>query len=88
MLGKKEMERLHQKHLKKSGSTTVLSFPLSKNSGEILLCPFFIKKKKNDYGLNFKTALEKMFVHGLLHLKGLKHSKEMEKKENEFLKSI
>ncbi len=56
--------------------SNVLSFPLSKTSGEILICPAAAKP----YSVEF------LFIHGLLHLKGLKHSATMEREEDRFLK--
>ena len=60
----------------KNKVSNVLSFPLSKTSGEILLC----KAAAKPYSVEF------LFIHGLLHLKGLKHSATMERMENQLLK--
>ncbi|OGC87049.1 hypothetical protein A3D70_00800 [Candidatus Adlerbacteria bacterium RIFCSPHIGHO2_02_FULL_54_18] len=57
-------------------TSNVLSFPLSKTSGEILLC----KQAAKPYSLHF------LFIHGLLHLKGLRHSATMEYEEDRYLK--
>lgn len=53
----------------------VLTYPLSKSSGEIFInlsrvAPF---------------TVEKLFIHGLFHLKGLKHGRTMEKAEQALL---
>ena len=56
--------------------SNVLSFPLSKTSGEILIC----KAAAKPYGVPF------LFIHGLLHLKGLKHGATMEREEDRLLK--
>jgi len=64
---------------KKSRTTkvsNVLSFPLSKTSGEILICKAAAKP----------FSVEFLFIHGLLHLKGLKHSATMEREEDRLLK--
>ena len=64
---------------KKSRTTktsNVLSFPLSKTSGEILIC----KAAAKPYTVEF------LFIHGLLHLKGLKHGAIMEGEESRLLK--
>lgn len=74
-----EMRR-HMKHRyeKISGKKTsnVLSFPLSKTSGEILICPEAAKP----------YTLAYLFIHGCLHLKGKKHSDTMEREEDRLLK--
>jgi len=84
----KLMQELHKRWLKKNGATTILSFPLTPVSGEIFLCTEYIKKEAKKYNLNYKSYLEKIYVHGLLHLKGQKHGKKMEQEEDKILKSI
>lgn len=59
-----------------SAVSNVLSFPLSKTSGEILIC----KAAAKPYSVEF------LFIHGLLHLKGLKHGATMEREEDRLLK--
>ena len=59
-------------------TSNVLSFGLSKNSGEILICP----SARAPYTLAY------LFVHGCLHLKGKKHSDTMEREENRILKKF
>lgn len=51
--------------------SNVLAFPLSKTSGEILIC----KKAAHPF------TPEYLFIHGLYHLKGYKHSATMERIE-------
>ena len=72
-------EMRHAMRYKKSRTTkisNVLSFPLSKTSGEILIC----KSAAKPYSVEF------LFIHGLLHLKGLKHGAIMEHEEDRLLK--
>ncbi len=57
-------------------TSNVLAFPLSKTSGEILICASAAKP----FSIGF------LFIHGLLHLKGLKHSVTMEREEDRLLK--
>lgn len=85
LAGEKLMKKLHTDYLKKDGATTVLSFSLSKDFGEIFLCPSFIKKEAKKYGLKYNYYLKKLFIHGLLHLKGESHGKKMETEEQKFL---
>jgi|SRR3990167_1928635 len=61
---------------KKNKTSNVLSFPLFKTSGEILIC----KAAAKPYSVEF------LFIHGLLHLKGLKHGAIMEREEDRLLK--
>jgi ssRNA-specific RNase YbeY (16S rRNA maturation enzyme) len=56
--------------------SNVLAFPLSKQSGEILIC----KSAAKPYSVEF------LFIHACLHLKGLKHGATMEREEDRLLK--
>jgi hypothetical protein len=59
------------KRIKRSTISNVLAFPLSKTSGEILIC----KKAAKPFTVAY------LFIHGLYHLKGYKHSATMERIE-------
>ena len=63
---------------KKDKVSNVLAFPLSKHSGEILLCPAASKP----YSLTY------LFIHGCLHLKGLSHGGTMESAERRLLEDL
>ncbi|MDE1924696.1 MAG: rRNA maturation RNAse YbeY [Patescibacteria group bacterium] len=58
--------------------SNVLAFPLSKSSGEILLC----KEAAPPFSIAY------LFIHGCLHLKGCKHGATMERIENRLLKKF
>lgn len=60
----------------KNKISNVLAFPLSKNSGEILICRAAAKPYTVEY----------LFIHGLLHLKGMRHSGTMEHEEDRLLR--
>ena len=74
-----EMLRLNKLYRQKDYSANVLSFPLSGNEGEILIN----KKYQKNGGLSFY-----LFIHSLLHLSGLKHSKKMDEKETGIMKEF
>lgn len=61
---------------KKNKVSNVLAFPLSPTSGEILICKAAAKP----------FSVEFLFIHGLLHLKSLKHGATMEREEDRLLK--
>jgi hypothetical protein len=63
---------------KKDKISNVLSFPLSKHSGEIIICP----QGAAPY------TLEYLFIHGLLHLKGLQHGATMDAAEERWLQAF
>jgi len=68
-------KKLPPNELTKTKTSNVLSFPLSKKSGEILIC----KSAAKPY------TVEYLFIHGLYHLKGLKHGGTMERAEDKLL---
>lgn len=58
--------------------SNVLAFPLSRTSGEILLCRAAAKP----------FTVEYLFIHGLFHLKGLQHGATMDAAEERALKEF
>lgn len=72
------MKKLNRKYRKKLYSANVLSFPLSKNEGEILINKKYAKNK------NYADSL---FIHSLLHLKGYKHGVKMKIEERKIIKN-
>lgn len=75
-VGDSTMKRLNEDYRKKLWSANVLSFSLSKNEGEILINKKYAKNKK---------YAARLFVHSLLHLKGLGHGRKMDSEERKIL---
>ena len=69
------MKKIYQTYKKRPRSTNVLAFPLSSETGEILLEPRYIEKEALSFSRTFKEHLWKMYLHGLLHLAGYDHEK-------------
>ena len=103
--GSKEIRKLNKKFRKKNKSTDVLSFPFyEKNKlnnkikkekeiylGDIIINLSKIKNKNNK--TKFQEELNKLWVHGLVHLFGHKHKKNqdfntMDKIEKKYLEYI
>ena len=63
----------------------VLSYVSGKKSGEIIICPTVAKKQASSYGLSYPHMVGFLFIHGLLHLKGMPHGATMERRERETL---
>lgn len=84
-VSEKVSKEINFKYRQKNKSTNILSFCLSENEGEIILCPSLIKKesknKNKNFGKNFKNLLGYLVIHGMLHLKGMEHSAIMDKAE-------
>ena len=70
----------------KDKASNVLAFPLSKNSGEILICRETAKNESGAYGMREGTFLAFLFIHGLLHIKGLRHGATMEREERRVMR--
>ncbi len=76
--------RMHELNLSLRGKdhpTTILSFPFSKTSGEILLCKSVIEKEARDLGKPVTNYANYLVIHGMLHLKGMEHSATMDRSE-------
>lgn len=69
--GNKLSRKLNRTYRSKDYPTNILSFPLSKNSGEIFI---------NLSHLN-GFSVGNLFIHGLMHLKGFDHGDTMERAE-------
>ena len=77
----KESKNINKKYRKKNKPTNILSFCLSKNMGEIIMCPAVIDKEAKNFSKTFTQFLGFLVIHGMLHLKGLEHSSTMEEAE-------
>ncbi|MFA6536327.1 MAG: rRNA maturation RNase YbeY [Candidatus Paceibacterota bacterium] len=76
-----ESKKLNLKYRAKNHSTDILSFPLSKDEGEIYLDLKTSATEAVKFDRPFENFLLFLFIHGLFHLKGLDHGAKMEKLE-------
>lgn len=87
-IGSKHSKELNKILRGKEKPANVLSFPLSKNSGEILIDLSMAKKEFGKKESELKKRLIFLLIHGLLHLKGMAHGSRMEKEESRLLKKF
>jgi len=80
-ISKNRIKFLNKTYRKKNEPTDILSFPLSKDSGEILICRTVAKTKAGGFGKTLEEYVLFLVIHGILHLKGLHHGDRMEKYE-------
>lgn len=80
-IGDKRSHTLNKKYRGKNKPTDVLSFPLDNKNGEIFINTNAVKRELKLFGLNKKNLIAFLFIHGLLHLKGLGHGSTMNKEE-------
>ncbi len=92
-----KMKNLNKKYRKINKSTDVLSFPLNmKIKSKIYLGDIAISYEivnKRSYNSSFVYELDKMWIHGYLHLSGYDHIKNLDfekmyKKENLIFKQL
>lgn len=81
-----KMKKLNGQFRKKDYATNVLSFELSKKSGELFLCPTVIKKQVVDFDMSVTKLTGYLVIHGMLHLKGHEHGSTMDKSEQRFVR--
>jgi len=82
------MEQLNTKYRNKPKSTTVLSFLLSENLGEIFVNRPLVEKEAESVGEEKERYMDYLFIHSLLHLKGYEHSDEMKEEEEKILNNL
>jgi len=84
--GKTLSQKLNRIYRGKNKPTNVLSFPLGKTSGEIVIDLKTARIEAPKFGESFQSFVGYLFIHGLLHLKGLPHGRTMETKEQKIRK--
>ncbi len=82
VVGSRKMRELNFQYRGKNSTTDVLSFPyLDKEPsgslflGEIIIDPEKVSSQANQYGLQFSHELDRILVHGILHLIGYDHER-------------
>lgn len=85
-VGPTRAAKLNQTYRQKTYTPNVLSFPLTEDTGEIFICPQVAVKEAAKYNLSTSGYVAYLFIHGLLHLKGLDHGDEMDKQEKRYLR--
>lgn len=83
-IGDAKMKQMNKKYRKKDYVTDILSFPLEKESGEIVINLKKSKEKSESHEMNEKDYMTFLFIHGCLHLKGMEHGRTMEEQEDLF----
>lgn len=87
-VGDTRMRTLNHSYRGKDTTTDILAFPLSKSSGEIFISQNEAAKKSKKFSLTEKQYIAYVFIHGLLHLKGMEHGRTMERHEDTWCKKF
>ena len=80
--------RMNKEYRKKKYKPNVLSFPLTKNEGEIFLNARAAVREARRFRVALRDRLAVLFVHGCFHLKGLAHGRTMEGQEQRILRAF
>lgn len=88
LIGERRSKRLNSSYRDKNKSTNVLSFTLDKKNGEIFITPAVVKRQTKKFGRNFQNLIGFLFIHGLMHLKGMEHGAIMDKAEQKLRKQF
>ncbi|WP_353684958.1 rRNA maturation RNase YbeY [Thermodesulfovibrio sp. 3907-1M] len=82
VVGNRKMKELNFKYRGKNSTTDVLSFPYlvkepsdSLFLGEIIVDPEKVSSQAKQYSVKFSQELERILVHGILHLIGYDHER-------------
>jgi len=81
IVGPKKSRELNLAYREKDNSTNILSFPLSESEGEIFLDLAKARTEAPLFERSYTNFVGFLFIHGLLHLKGLDHGTKMENAE-------
>lgn len=85
-IGASKMRKINREFRQKDYATDILSFALTKNSGELLIHLPKVKKNAPLFDRTFEKHLKFLVIHGMLHLKGMAHGSRMESMEKKFAK--
>ncbi len=81
IVGGQKIRTLNRTYRELDKPTDILSFPLTKKSGEIFICLTQAARKAKLHERKPENYLAFLFIHGLLHLRGLDHGSRMEQEE-------
>lgn len=83
-VGGTRAQKLNLAHRNKSYVPNVLSFPLDAKTGEVYITPTVAHKEAHKYAMSKDGYIGYLFIHALLHLKGLDHGDTMDKAEKKY----
>ena len=83
-VGDKMAQKLNKEHRNKTYIPNVLSFPLDDATGEVFIAPSIAKKEAKKFGMTVDGYMGYLYIHALLHLKGLDHGDTMDKAEKKY----
>ena len=88
LAGTARAQKLNQTLRGKEYVPNVLSYEVGPRSGEIIICPEIARREAPRYGHSENAHILFLFIHGLLHLKGIRHGATMERQERDLLRRL
>ena len=83
-VGRNKAIELHKEWKHKNDPVNILSFPLGKNEGEIIISLEKARSECKNFDYSYDDYLVFLFIHGCAHLKGHVHGNKMEAFEKKF----
>ena len=83
-VGAVRAQSLNKQYRNKTYTPNVLSFPLDEKTGEVFITPEVAKREAHKFGMSVDGYIGFLFIHALLHLKGLDHGDTMDKAERKY----
>jgi len=87
-VGDKESRQINIETRDKGYVPNVLSFPLDDISGEIFINPLEARRQAAEFDRTPENMIGFLYIHGLVHLKGMDHGVTMERTEAKFRKQF
>jgi probable rRNA maturation factor len=81
-VGDARSQTLNKTYRGKDKPTNVLSFPLDRTHGEIIIDTPLALREARSFGTNGTRHSTYLFIHGCLHLKGYSHGDTMDAEED------
>jgi probable rRNA maturation factor len=85
IVGASEARQLNRAFRKRDYATNVLSFAYG-SSGDIVLCHPVVVREAREQGKTVRAHYAHLVVHGMLHLRGYAHGRQMEAREIRLLR--
>lgn len=85
LAGEQRAQKLNRALRGKKYVPNVLSYKVGPRNGEIILCPEVSRREASSYDHSENEHFLFLFIHGLLHLKGLRHGAAMEAREKKYM---
>jgi probable rRNA maturation factor len=88
IVGTNKIRTLNRQYRNIDKPTDILSFPLDAENGEMYINIPCTKAEAKKFDRSYENFLQFLFIHGLVHLKGIDHGSTMERIEARFRKEF